>query len=251
MTAAGEALECSRDMHPEVFRAGRVSLGALGVITAVRLQLIPAYRLHERLWKEPIDACLARLDEQIASNRHFEFFWYPATDLAHAKALNPTELEPSAVAGREGERIDASWRVFPTVRENRFNEMEYSLPAEAGPDCFREIRELTRHRHAAVTWPVEYRTLAADDIDLSTALARDTVTISIHQDARLECRPFFTDAEKIFRAHQGRPHWGKMHSLGATELRPLYPPWDHFLEIRRGLDPSDAFLNPHLRQLFG
>ncbi len=167
------------------------------------------------------------------------------------KALNPTELEPPAIAGREDQRIDASWRVFPTVRENRFNEMEYSLPAEAGPRCFCDIRELMRNRHAAVTWPVEYRTLAADDIDLSTAFARDTVTISIHQDARLDYRPFFADAEAIFRAHQGRPHWGKMHSLGAAELRPLYPRWDRFLEIRRRLDPRSVFTNVHLHVLFG
>jgi FAD/FMN-containing dehydrogenase len=97
---------------------------------------------------------------------------------------------------------------------------------------------------------VEYRTLAADEIDLSTSQGRATVTLSIHQGNTLEHRPFFADAEPIFRRHEGRPHWAKMHSLKAAELAPLYPRWEHFQTIRRRLDPRGAFMNEHLRELF-
>jgi FAD/FMN-containing dehydrogenase len=250
VTAEGETLECSADDDPELLSAVQVSLGALGVVTAIRLRLLPAYRLHERMWQEPIEVCLDRLDERIGGHHHFEFFWYPAADLAHAKALDPTQAEPDDMPNVEGQRIDHSDCIFPTVRENRFNEMEYSLPAEEGPSCFREIRELMRNQHGGVTWPVEYRTIAADRIDLSPAYGRETIAISIHQAADLDHRPFFADAEPIFRAHGGRPHWGKIHSLRAADLSQLYPRWSQFQSIRQQLDPGGRFLNDHLRQLF-
>ncbi|HEX3725073.1 MAG TPA: D-arabinono-1,4-lactone oxidase, partial [Pirellulales bacterium] len=238
VTATGEILECSNRSDLEVFRAARVSLGALGVITAVQLRLLPHYRLHEQVRREPLSACLDDLERRIRVNRHFEFFWYPADDCAFTKTLNMTDRpvtapsvadQDAAAAGlqsAEGERVDDSWRIFPTVRENRFNEMEYSVPATRGVECFLEIRDLMRRKHPDVSWPIEYRTQAADDIFISAAQGRATVALSIHQGADLPCETFFADAEKIFRRHEGRPHWGKMHSLTAADLRPLYPEWE-------------------------
>ena len=94
--------------------------------------------------------------------------------------------------------------------------MEYSVPAERGVECFLEVRDLIRTKHRQATWPVEYRTVAADEILISPAQGRATVAISIHEGATLPHAAFFDDAEKIFRRHQGRPHWAKLHSLGRT-----------------------------------
>ena len=135
------------------------------------------------------------------------------------------------------------------MRELRFNEMEYSVPGEAGPECF-AVRERMRSRWPDVVWPVEYRTLAADSAWLSTAHARDTVTISLHQDAVLPCDPFFADCEAIFTAHGGRPHWGKLHTRSARDLAALYPLWERFRALRRELDPDGTFANAYLRELF-
>jgi FAD/FMN-containing dehydrogenase len=106
-------------------------------------------------------------------------------------------------------------------------------------------------RYPDVVWPLEYRTLGADDIFLSPAYGRDSVTISAHQAHDLPHDAFFADVEAIFRNHQGRPHWGKLHSHTARELRDLYPKWDQFQAARRMLDPAGRFLNPYLRRLFG
>jgi FAD/FMN-containing dehydrogenase len=108
-----------------------------------------------------------------------------------------------------------------------------------------------RSRHPDVSWPIEYRTVAADPIPLSPAHGRETVTLSLHQGADLPWRDFFADCEPIFWSVQGRPHWGKIHSLGAAELRELYPRWEEFHALRRELDPRGRFLNDHLRELFG
>jgi FAD/FMN-containing dehydrogenase len=265
VTAAGDLIECSNEADAELFRAAQVALGSLGVITAVQLRLLPLYRLHERVRREPLDACLASLDERIRANRHFEFFWYPTDDSAFTKTLNPTDLAADAatspahdgspaenpgLSSAERERVDDSWRIFPTVRENRFNEMEYSVSAELGLECFLEVRDLMRRRHPLVTWPIEYRTVAADEILISPAYGRATVAISIHQGAELPHAAFFDEAEQIFRRHQGRPHWGKLHSLTRRELTALYPQWERFLSVRSRLDPQGRFLNEHLRRLF-
>jgi FAD/FMN-containing dehydrogenase len=108
-----------------------------------------------------------------------------------------------------------------------------------------------RSRHPEVLWPVEYRTLRADDAWLSTAHARETVTLSLHQDASLPWQAFFDDLEPLLRAHGGRPHWGKRHGLAAGDLAPLYPRFDAFRRLAVELDPGGRFRNRHLRDLLG
>jgi L-gulonolactone oxidase len=91
--------------------------------------------------------------------------------------------------------------------------------------------------------------VAADDAWLSPAFGRDSVAISIHQDGRFPFRDFFADVEGIFREAGGRPHWGKIHTRSAAELRTLYPRWDDFLALREARDPRGRFLNQYLRGL--
>jgi FAD/FMN-containing dehydrogenase len=251
LLADGSLCVLRAEDEPDRLAAARVSLGALGVVTAARIDCVPAFRLHERVERLAIEDCLASLAERVAASRHFEFFWYPSRDLAEAKTIHPTELPPEAVAGRKYERIGWSHEILPSVREQRFVEMEYALPAEAGPPCFRAVRERMRSRHAEVIWPVEYRTLRADDAWLSTAHARESVTLSLHQDASLPWQAFFDDLEPLLRAHGGRPHWGKRHGLAAPDLAPLYPRFDAFRGLAAELDPQGRFRNLHLRDLLG
>jgi FAD/FMN-containing dehydrogenase len=58
-------------------------------------------------------------------------------------------------------------------------------------------------------------------------------------------------AEPVLRRHNGRPHWGKLHTVDGADLHNLYPDLTRFLRLRSELDPRGKFLNPHLRQLFG
>ena len=251
VTASGEIRECSEERDPELLRALRVSFGALGVLTVARLQLVPAYRLHERIWRTDREECLEQLEGRIAATRHFEFFWYPRHDFVEMKSLALTDAQPDPLPDVEGERIDWSSRILPSVREMKFNEMEYSIPAEAGPECFRRVAARIRERHDKVVWPVEYRTLAEDDAYLSPAQGRPTVTISLHQDVRYPFREFFADVEPIFWDYGGRPHWGKVHTCDSERLRAAYPLWEHFKEWRRKLDPQKLFSNAHLETLLG
>ena len=247
VTGQGELLDLAATREPELLDCARVALGAFGVLTQVTLRVLPAYRLHERKWEEPFDDCMALIDAHVAATRHFEFFWRPRTDRCEMKALHPTEAAPESVEGREGERIGWSDEIFPSERNVKFNETEFALPAAAGPACIREIRALMQARHGDVQWPLEYRTLAADEIPLSPAQGRATVTISVHEAAERPYQPFFADVEAVFRNHRGRPHWGKHHTHHAPELRALYPQWERFGKARRAVDPGGRFLNDYLR----
>jgi FAD/FMN-containing dehydrogenase len=247
----GEISEVSAVGDADTLRGLRVGLGALGVLTSIRLRLLPAYRLHEKITRGPTEECLERLDERVQANRHFEFFWMPFNDLAEMKSLNPTDAPPNELPDEPYERIGWSPHIITSERDIKFFEMEYSIPAEHGPACFRAVRARMQERHASVMWPVEYRTVAADDAFLSPAFGRETVTLSVHQDGTLPYREFFEDLEPIFREFEGRPHWGKIHSLGASRLRELYPAWDAFAELRDRLDPERRFANAYLEQLLG
>ncbi|WP_345771857.1 D-arabinono-1,4-lactone oxidase [Geodermatophilus sabuli] len=80
VTPAGEVLHCDAGTHPEVFAAGRVGLGALGVVTAVTLQAEPAFALHAVEGPGRLSAALECFEELMTSTDHVEFYWFPHTD---------------------------------------------------------------------------------------------------------------------------------------------------------------------------
>jgi FAD/FMN-containing dehydrogenase len=253
VTGTGEIIDYAADENPEFLRAARVSLGLLGIFTSLRLRLEPAFRILRREWCTHTDHCLAHLDELVEENRNFDFYWYPRSDLTKLRTINRSEESPKNLPFARCIKEEEGWisEILPRQRELRFDEMEFWLPAAAGPECFQEVRRLVKERHRkSVCWRVLYRTVAEDDAFLSSANGRDTVTISLHQNASLPHREYFSDIEPVFRAYGGRPHWGKKHSVGAKELRPHYPQWDRFLELRKTIDPQGTFLNPYLRNLF-
>ena len=248
VTGDGEPVTAADD--PDLLEAVRLNLGALGVVTDLTLQLVAAYHLHERHWREEIGPILDRLPELVAATRHFEFFWYPVDDLAYAKALDLHPGPPDEMTDRKGEYVDRSYRVFPSVRSDKHTEMEYSVPEAAGRQVFAAVRDLMRTRFPDVVWPVEYRTVAADDGWISPASGRATVTISVHQGVDQPHEEFFRSCEEIFAVHDGRPHWGKRHYRSADELAAMYGDgWRRWWAVRDGIDPAGRFVNRHLQRL--
>jgi len=148
-------------------------------------------------------------------------------------------------------KVRWSYEIFPSPRTTRFNEMEYALPVAKGPDALKEIVETIRKRRINTGFPIEYRTVAADDVWMSPFYGRQSATIAVHQYHRVDTRRLFEACEAVFRRHEGRPHWGKRHSRDAHELGELYPKFEDFRAIRRRLDPHGKFLNAHLRTMFG
>ncbi len=253
-TAAGEIAEYTEERDPEIIRAARVALGALGIYVSLRLRLMPAFRLHRREWCSSIEACIDNLDRLIGENRNFDFYWYPRSDEVKLRTLNLPGKGPGGLpfARLLKESVDWSARIISKTRDLKFDEMEYFLPAENGVPCFWEVRRRVKEYHRRyVGWRVLVRTVAPDDAFLSPAHGRQTITVSIHQNNTLPYWEYFRDIEPILRYYGGRPHWGKKHALKAVDLHPLYPMWEKFGEIRRKMDPTGVFLNSYLRALIG
>ncbi len=146
---------------------------------------------------------------------------------------------------------DVSHRVFVTPRRVRFAESEYAVPRESLGHVIAELRRAVPRLADPVMFPVEVRVAAADDIWLSTAYDRESAYIAIHQYAGLPYQAYFDRFESIVAEVAGRPHWGKLHSLDAGRLRPLYPRFDDFRRVRAEVDPEGRFGNPYLTRVLG
>ncbi|WP_127793972.1 D-arabinono-1,4-lactone oxidase [Agromyces sp. LHK192] len=146
---------------------------------------------------------------------------------------------------------DFSPAVFTTSRTVRFREMEYAVPLDAVPAAFRELERLIERRGWRISFPVEVRAAARDANWLSTAYGRESGYIAVHRYFREDPTEYFEAVESIMLDHGGRPHWGKMHTLGADELRARYPRFDDFLVVRDELDPDRRFANPYLQRVLG
>ena len=197
---------------------------------------------------DPLPRWRGWLDDELLSNTVFG---------AQTAALN---LAPRAVpaANRLASRMlgprtytDIAHRVFTTERRVVFREMEYALPREAGLAALRECRAALESSGLTVSFPVEIRVAPADDVPMSTSFGRDSLYLAFHTHRRADHRTYFALMEAIMRDHDGRPHWGKVHTRDAVDLAPLYPRFDDFVALRDRLDPDRVLTNPYLDRVLG
>ncbi|MFJ6086806.1 D-arabinono-1,4-lactone oxidase [Streptomyces sp. NPDC092369] len=291
VTADGSLLRCSASLNPEVFAAARVGLGALGIVSALTFAVEPLFLLAAHEEPMTFDMVTASFDELHAHNDHFEFYWFPHTDncialrnnrtvgphaplgrlkawfedefLANTvfQALNsvgrtvPAAVPAIARIASQGlsarTYTDIPYKVFTSPRRVRMIEMEYAVPRAAVLDTLRELKAMIERSDLRISFPVEVRTTPADDIALSTASGRDTAYIAVHVYRGMPHHRYFAEAERIFVAHEGRPHWGKLHTRDAAYVANAYPRFDEFTALRDRLDPDRRFTNAYLRRVLG
>jgi FAD/FMN-containing dehydrogenase len=174
-----------------------------------------------------------------------------ACDLARFAPGLASALQRLLTAGiGSSTRAAPAWRIFPSERPTRFEEMEYEIPAERGAEALRAVMAEVRRRRLPIIFPLEYRAVAGDNIWLSPMSGRDCISISFHQYAKMAWREAFAAIEPVLAASGGRPHWAKRHSLASEDVLRLYPDARRWGEVRRRVDPQAKFLNAHLRDLF-
>ncbi|MFD7259024.1 D-arabinono-1,4-lactone oxidase [Streptomyces sp. NPDC059874] len=291
VTAAGELLTCSEKENPEVFAAARLGIGALGIVTAITFAVEPLFYLTAREEPMGFDRVTAEFDQHFAENEHFEFYWFPHTGNCNTKRNNRSQgpaAPPGPVSAwiedellsnglfqavnslgravpatipsiaRVASRAlsartytDIPYKVFTSPRRVRFVEMEYAVPREQLVETLRELRATVDRSRLRISFPVEVRTAPADDITLSTASGRDTAYIAVHMYKGTPYQAYFTAAERIFTAHGGRPHWGKVHTRDAEYFAEAYPRFGEFTALRDRLDPDRVFGNDYLRRVLG
>ncbi|MEU7628702.1 D-arabinono-1,4-lactone oxidase [Nocardia sp. NPDC049220] len=289
MLADGSRVELNAQTDPDGWRAARVSIGALGVVTAATLRMVPSFVLEGIERPVQVDDVLADLDSLIDDNEHFEFYMFAHSPVAMTKRNNRVALpeqprgkamdwfadilvsnylldamckltsrqprlvplmhRAAAYAGSYRRQVDRSYRVFASPRLIRFTEMEYAIAREHSIDAIREIKELAKKFDTPL--PIEVRWVAPDDAFLSPAGGRETCYIAVHQYRGMHFEPYFRACEAVFNRYNGRPHWGKRHFQTADTLRDRYPDWDRFAQVRRRFDPKGRFTNAYLDRVLG
>ncbi|MFH9349857.1 D-arabinono-1,4-lactone oxidase [Kitasatospora sp. NPDC017646] len=289
--ADGTVRRCSPTENPRLFQGARLGLGALGVITALTFGVEPAFLLTAHEQPMGFDEVLERLDDLTAVNEHFEFYWFPHTDRCSTKRNNrsqgpaaplpwfkgwleddflsntvwegacrvgrhfpgsiPTIASLASRAWSDRSYTDTAHKVFTSPRRVRFVEMEYAVPRAAVAEVLRELKALVERSDWKVSFPVEVRFAPADDLWLSTASGRDSAYIAVHLYRGTRDQGYFTGVEKLMTAHQGRPHWGKLHTRDADYLAGVYPHFGDFTALRDEVDPQRLFGNDYLRRVLG
>ena len=290
VSASGEVLVCSPLENAEIFHCGRVSLGALGVITEVTLNVVPAFNLRAVEQPMRISDVLDNYSQIIEENDFFEFYWVPHTKWALTKANNvssdvidspgrfatwynkmflenyafgvlcrigrlfPTLIPKLATilpsSGRV-EYVNVSHRIFSSKRLVKFYEMEYSISLDSLVPALREVMSMVDDRGFRISFPVDVRCTGSDDIPFSTSTGRRSAYIAVHMFKGSEYGEYFSAVEAILRKYEGRPHWGKIHNLNANDISSLYPDYQRFIEVRNQLDPEGVFTNDYLRRVLG
>jgi L-gulono-1,4-lactone dehydrogenase len=290
VTADGELRRLDAST-PDELAAAAVGLGALGVVTAVTLQCEPAYLLRAVERPAGLEETLERFDDWTAEHDHAELYWFPhtrrvltkandrvpgpASPLGRARAWVDDELMSNTVFGglqrvaaraprvvpalnqvsaralSAREYVDVSHRVFCSQRRVRFVEMEYAVPRAALEHVLAEAQRWLDRSGETVAFPVEVRVAARDDVWLSTGHERDNVYLAFHQHVARDHTAYFAAVEAVLRDADGRPHWGKLHTLDADNLAKRYPRFEDFLAVRDRLDPDRRFTNDHLDRVLG
>jgi FAD-linked oxidoreductase len=285
-TVSGEILDCDASRNADVFNAARVSMGALGVITQVRLKTSENRRLHRHVWIEPLADTIAQAEARWAKHRNYEFYAVPFTDLAANITHDETDLPATAPTAssddvflealkqlrnllgfstplrkaaakallggtKPEEAVGEGWKLLSTERPIRFNEMEFHLPPETQMAALKAVVAALETHRKDVFFPIELRRIAADDAWLSPFNGGPRGSVAVHCYYKDDYKFLFELIQPIFLKHGGRPHWGKLHSLKAPQLANLYPDWNAFQAVRRRLDPQGKMLNPYMRDLLG
>jgi FAD-linked oxidoreductase len=291
VTADGSRIEIDEESDTDAWRAARVSIGALGVITALTLRAVPAFVLRGVDSPRSLDEVLSELDSLVERNEHFEFYTFPHSPLAEIRTNNRVDELPqppgrvrsyledtllenhiygltrrigrrfpvkipalnriAARAWGSRERVDRSYRIFTATRRVRFTEMEYAIPRAHAVDAVRAVRAIADRKELRVNFPIEVRFVAPDDAFLSPATGRDTCYIAVHTYRGMGWEPYFRAVEQVMNGFHGRPHWGKRHFQNAEALRTRYPDWERFQAVRNRLDPQRRFTNDYVRRVLG
>jgi len=260
VTSSGDIVEIGED-DPDLLHAAQVSVGMLGVITEVELEVAPAYRLRELVENWSWDDAWERFDELAHQHRHYSFFWMPSRESAvlygleadadecHVKIYDEVD-ESVADSDVKYARVGPAYVIYPMIYEPNFHELEYFVPFEQGRDALAAMRELMLASLPASVFPMEVRTVGREGAFLSHSYERDTVVISVSGTPGTDYDSYLRDVDRLLGTFDARVHWGKLHYLTREQLLNRYPRANDFIATRRALDPADTFLNAHLAPLF-
>lgn len=284
VNASGDVVKLSRKADGDTFRGAVVGLGALGVITRLTLDVQPTYKVKQYVYENlPLAQMRDHFDAIQSSGYSVSLFtdwqkqrvnelWIkcrvdgqtfaaPAEFYGARRAtrnLHPiAELsaenctEQLGVAGPWYDRLP-HFRMGFTPSAGKELQSEFFVPRRNAVDAILAIERL-RDRVGPHLLISEIRTIAADDLWLSTA--HDRASVAIHFTWKPDwpaVRQLLPVIERELSAFDYRPHWGKLFTIEPATLRARYPRLDEFRRLAARFDPKGKFRNAFLdRYVFG
>ena len=277
--AAGDVVKLSRKADGEVFRGAVVGLGALGVITRITLDIQPTYLVRQYVYEDmPLAQMKDHFDDIQSSgysvslftdwqNQRIKEVWIKSrVGDGHVSAAPPEffgaklatrNLHPIAELSAENcteqmgvpgpwyERLP-HFRMGFTPSAGKELQSEYFVPRASAVDAILAVERLRDQvtPHLLIS---EIRTIAADDLWMSTCYGRPSVTIHFTwKPDWLAVKRLLPVIERELAPFQPRPHWGKLFTLSPSELRSRYERLGEFIELATKYDPKGKFRNDFL-----
>lgn len=279
VTAGGDVVKVSRQVDGELFQAAVVGLGALGVITRITLAIQPTYSVRQYVYEDlPLSQMKDHFDEIQSSGYSVSLFtdwqkqrinelWIKRRDGEGQAFAAPKEFFGAKLAARnlhpiaelsaenctEQMGVPGPWydrlphfRMGFTPSAGKELQSEYFVPRRNAIDAILAVERLREQvgPHLLIS---EIRTIAADDLWMSTAYKRPSVAIHFtwKQDWPA-VRRLLPTIERELGPFQPRPHWGKLFTLPPAELRSRYDKLPEFVRLAMKHDPRGKFRNNFL-----
>jgi alditol oxidase len=277
--ANGEVVELSRKTDGEILRGAVVSLGALGAITKVTLEIQPTYRARQWVYRNmPFEAVRAHCDEIEASGYSVSLF----TDWRH-KNVNEVWIKERISGGKQFDaksewfgaklaeknlhpiaELDAEncteqmgapgpwyerlphFKMGFTPSAGKELQSEFFVPRKDAVDAIFAVEKLHEKisPHLLIT---EIRAVAADELWLSPCYQQDSLAIHFTwQQDWPAVKAVLPEIERALSPFGVRPHWGKLFTMEPTILRSRYKKLPEFLELAKKYDPTGKFRNEFL-----
>lgn len=289
VTADGAAHEIRAD-DPRL-DAFRVSLGALGIVTEIEIDVVPAFRLATESSALPFDALCAELPAIARSAEFVKAWWLPDTGRAvvfrserteepetfspvarwldqhvvnlllfegllrlgaRAPALvPPINRSIGALYFRPAREVARADLTFNIAMPPKHRETEHAYALEDVSQALLQLEERIRKERLRVNFVVEIRFVKGDGGWMSPAYGRDVAQVGIYQAESRDLPAYFAAAEEIARRSGARPHWGKETALDRAYVERAFPRAKDFLRLRDELDPGRLFGNAFLAQVLG
>lgn len=288
--ADGKKVLINRDKDQDQFNATVVSLGCLGVMSEVTLEVTEKFNLHDFTETILFDEVIENLDELLAGNEHLKFWWLPPAEKLIVYKYNRTaeqindwrirqiwKDELSSVLFYRSlvkiarvfpriaptvsrlmtrlfkgplDRVEKSYRVFNVPEPPLHRETEWAFDVRRAKEIFRAYKEALVESGYNFNFIQEIRFTKGDDFWLSPAYKRDSLWIGFYNYEHENWAELLPFHESFARRFDGRPHWGKEFTPQPDYLRSHYEKFDDFVELKNAFDPEKKFENEFIGRTF-
>ncbi len=279
VTADGDLINLSRDKDGDRFMGAVVGLGAAGVVTRVTLDLLPTYQMAQTVYQNlSFDELAHNFDAIFGAGYSVSLFtdWqhHQATQVWIKRKLQPGEKHESAVdfygAKRATEKlhpitghpaescteqmdIPGPWyerlphfKMNFTPSSGRELQTEYLVPRAHGYEAILAVEKL-RDQITPHLFVTELRTIAGDNLWMSTAYERDSLAIHFTWKPEWDAvKKILPQVEAQLKSFAPRPHWAKLFTLSPAQLQAQYARLGDFKALVKQHDPGGKFRNEFL-----